>query len=164
MILWKWLREHSFLSEMGSEYGSAWWLWNTEKNWEAQEKHELPTAVGIHSPEDDGRWLCQEPECPLPWVDLVHVVFVQQFFPNDHSGCFLSGLSVVGWVHFNRTSFLRDKMYFQLIASVLRFSLHFPTPWAVPLSGGQRYLLELSRKWYREQTDRYHPQRTICLK
>lgn len=153
VILWKWLSEHfpSFLNIRDGQ-----WVWQcmvAVEYWEGLRGTGgtgAAKSVGVDSPQDDGCWLCQESECPLPWVDLVHVVFAQQFFPNDLSGCFLSGLSVMGWVLFNRSSFLRDKMYFQLIASVLRFSLHSPTPWAVPLSGGQRYLWELSRKWYRE--------------
>lgn len=44
-------------------------------------------------------------------------------------------------------------MYFQLIACVLKFSPHFQAPQAVALSGGQNYLLGVSRKWYKERTD-----------
>lgn len=44
-------------------------------------------------------------------------------------------------------------MYFQLIACVLKFCPHFPAPQAVALSEGQKYLLEVSRKWYKEWTD-----------
>lgn len=57
------------------------------------------------------------------------------------------------WVPFNRTSFWRDKMYLQLIACVLKFSPRFQAPRAVALSGGQKYVLEFSRKWYKERAD-----------
>lgn len=44
-------------------------------------------------------------------------------------------------------------MYLQLIACVLKFSPHFRAPQAVALSGGQKYSLEFSRKWYKERAD-----------